>query len=597
MRINRRATRLATVLAAGALALAACSSSGSTGSSSPSAGGTAGFDAAIKNVVNPSTATGGTLNIGATGDCDSWDPANTYYGWCWDMQRLLHRNLMGYKSVPGADGTLVVPDLAAAAGEHNADFTEWTYKLKDGIKWQDGTAITSADAKYGIERLFATDVFATGAGAYYTCLLSKCDAAGSPAYKGPYADPTGDLPSVTTPDATTITFKLNSANPAFDYYMALTTSAPISKAHDTRATYTNNPFSSGPYQVGAYSPGKSLNFVRNTNWSQATDEIRKPLVDKVNLTIFSNADDLDKRLQAGTMDVIGDGGVQQTFQTKIFTDPATKANADNPSTGYTRYLAVMQTVAPLTNIDCRKAIFYAINKDTLRLARGGKSQGPIASSMAPASQPGYETPEQYNPYPNGADFTGDVTKAKEALTACGQPNGFDINVGYSNSSPKGPAAFAAIQQALSKVGINAKGLPNPQANYYSTFIGQPKNVLDKKIGLALAGWAADFPSVNGFWNNIVNGETIKPSGTSNYASLNDPAVNKAIDDSAKTSDATALADLGKQINHGVMDNATYLPYLWDAGVYYRNPRMTNVYLNQGLSMYYDYVNIGVSDGK
>ena len=58
-----------------------------------------------------------------------------------------------------------------------------------------------------------------------------------------------------------------------------------------------------------------------------------------------------------------------------------------------------------------------------------------------------------------------------------------------------------------------------------------------------------------------------------------------------------IPDLGKQINHGVMDSATYLPYLWDASLYYRNPRLTNVYLGQGLGSYYDYVNIGVSDGK
>ena len=596
MTINRRALRLATVVAAGALALAACSSSGSSTSSSASASGS-GFNAAITSVVNPSDKTGGTLNFGASGDCDSWDPANTYYGWCWDMQRLLHRNLMAYKSVPGAAGTSVIPDLAQAAGTHNADFTEWTYKLQDGVKWQDGTPITSADVKYGIERLFATDVFATGAGSYYTCILSTCDADGAPAYKGPYADPTGDLPSVTTPDAQTVTFKLNKGIPAFDYYMALTTSAPILKAKDTRAKYTTQPFSSGPFQVSDYQQGKSLTFVRNPNWSQATDKVRAVKADGVKLTIFANSDDLDQRLKNGTLDLVADGGVQQAFQTQIFTNPDLKANADNPSTGYTRYLAVFQTVAPLTNLDCRKAIFYAINKVSLQLARGGKSQGPIAASMAPASQPGFETPEQYNPYPNGAALMGDANKARELLTSCGQPNGFDINVAYSNSTPKGAAGFAAIQQALSKVGINAKPLPHPQAGYYSTFIGQPKNVLDKKMGLALAGWAADFPSVNGFWDSIVNGENIKPTGTSNYASLNDPNINKLINESATTSDPDKLAQLGKDINHGVMDSATYLPYLWDAGLYYRNPRLTNAYLNQGLSMYYDYVNLGVSDGK
>ena len=56
--------------------------------------------------VNQSTKTGGSLNLVATGDCDSWDPANTYYGWCWNMQRLFTRTLVGYSSVPGANNVV-----------------------------------------------------------------------------------------------------------------------------------------------------------------------------------------------------------------------------------------------------------------------------------------------------------------------------------------------------------------------------------------------------------------------------------------------------------------------------------------------------------
>ena len=70
------------------------------------------------------------------------------------------RNLMGYQSKPGP--TQAVPDLATKAGEHDADFKTWTYHLKDGVKWDDGSPVTSADVKYGVERLWATDVFGTG---------------------------------------------------------------------------------------------------------------------------------------------------------------------------------------------------------------------------------------------------------------------------------------------------------------------------------------------------------------------------------------------------------------------------------------------------
>ena len=147
-----------------------------------------------------------------------------------------------------------------------------------------------------------------------------------------------------------------------------------------------------------------------------------------------------------------------------------------------------------------------------------------------------------------------------------------------------------------RVGITVKPLAGEQASYYSTFIGAPANVVAKNIGMAQAAWGPDFPTVQGFYQNIASGGAIKPSGTSNYASLNDPAVNQAIDQAGQTTDATKLDQLGQTINHGVMDSAVYLSYVWDSAFYYRNPRLTNVYLSPGTGFYYDYVNIGVDNG-
>jgi peptide/nickel transport system substrate-binding protein len=593
MSYTRRATQIAAVGAVAALALAACGGSASNGPNTSSSGGSS-FNAAITNIVNPSSKTGGTLKLSATGDCDAWDGANMYYAFCWDLSRLYERTLMAYQSKPGP--TVAVPDLATAAGAHSADFKTWTYHLKPGIKWQDGTPVTSADVKYGIERLFATDVFATGAGFYYTCLLDTCDASGSPTYKGPYKDPSGDLKTIQTPDASTVIFNLNTPTPAFDYLMALPESGPVKKSVDTGKTYTNHVLADGPFKFSTYTPGKSVVWVRNPQWSQSTDDVRHPKVNSITMTIFANPDDADARLKAGGVDIEADGGVQATLQAQIAADPALKKYADNPATGFTRYLVVFQTVAPLTNLDCRKAIFYAINKSDLQLARGGTAAGAIATSMTPPGIPGYETAAQYDPYPGGPSNTGDLVKAKAELAKCGQPNGFTLNMAYVPGG-KADKVLAATQQALARVGITVKPLAGEQASYYSTFIGSPATVIAKKMGMAEAAWGPDFPTLNGFFETIESGKSIKASGTSNYASLNDPIVNDGIDQSAQTADTTKLTTLGHTINHGVMNDAVNLPYLWDSAYYYRNPRLTNVYLTPGTGFYYDYVNIGVSDGK
>jgi peptide/nickel transport system substrate-binding protein len=490
---------------------------------------------------------------------------------------------MGFASAPGAAGTEIVPDLASAPGASNDDKTEWTYTLRDGIKWEDGSAITSADVKYAVQRLFATDVINGGPSSYYTSLLDDGT------YKGPYADPNADLPSVTTPDEKTIVFKLNKPFADFNYLMALPTAAPVPKSKDTKADYGKDPFSSGPYMIESFEPGKGTSWVRNPNWDKATDEIRAALVDKIDLTIVGDVADLDQRVLAGDIDLVADGGILPESRAKVLADETLKANADNPVTGFTRYLAVMQTVEPLTNQACREAIFYAFNKSDYRKVRGGDTGGDIANTMTPPLVPGYDP--EFDPYPTGPDNTGDLEKAKEKLTECGQPNGFEINLAYVNQGV-GPDLFASIQQNLGRVGIKIGSAPNDGSSYYSTWIGSPKNIIDQNIGLGIAGWGADFPTAYGFWQSIANGNAILPEGNSNYPSLNDPKVNDLLDQLTKETDADAANTLAMDLDKQVMANAVYLPVQFDKTFYYRNPRLTNIFLNGGVGNYYDYVNVG-----
>jgi peptide/nickel transport system substrate-binding protein len=570
------------------VALAACSSS-SGSSTGPNPSSASGYNAGNTSVVNPSTVTGGTLRLGESSDVDSYDPARTYYAYSWDVQRFFTRTLMGFQSVPGVDGTKVVPDMASALPTVSSDGKTYTYKLQDGLKWDDGTPLTTADIKYGIERMWATDVINGGPSSYYLCLLDTCSATGTPEYKGPYANPTGGLTSIATPDATTITFTLNKPYADFNYLMALPAAAPVPKARDTKADYGKKPASSGPYMISSFVPNSVTTFVRNPNWSQATDKIRKPLVNTITLTVDTNPTDLDSRLLSGALDLIVDGGLQVPTRAKVLSNPTQKALVDNPATSFTRYISVMQTVKPLDNVNCRKAIFYAFDKAGYIKIRGGDTGGAVAGSMTPAGIPGFDP--TYNPYPSGADSSGDLTAAKAALTACGQPNGFNISMAYANTDP-GPKLFASVQAALGRVGITVTPAPSDQSQYYATWIGSPQNIINKKIGIAIAAWGPDFPSAYGYWNSISNGANILPTGNTNYPSLNDPKVNDLLKQLTETTDATAVDGLGKSLNEQIMADAVYLPIQNDKFFTYRPANLSNVYINQGLGFFYDLVNIG-----
>jgi peptide/nickel transport system substrate-binding protein len=580
------------VVGSAAVVLAACGGGGSSSSSSPSGGssggssggGASGYNAAFSNVVNPSTTTGGTLNLISTSDCDSWDPQRTYYGWCWNMQRLMTRSLLGYSVVNGTDFKLA-PDLATDMGTHNADYTQWKFTLKPGLKFSTGAPITPKDVQWGVERLFASDVINGGPASYFVNSIKH-----PTDYKGPYKS--GDLSSIVT-TSDTITFNLSTSYAQFPYLMAMAASAPVpykteGGAGYVGATYGKKPVASGPYMIQSYTPNSTVVFVKNPDWSQSTDTIRHPLVDKVVLTIDTNPTDADAKLKAGQADANASAAVTAGFQTQILTQPDLKKNADDPVSAFTEYLSVMQSV--ITDPNCRQAIFYASNKAALLNAYGGAVSGEVAGSMTPPGIAGNQPTA--NPYPVGADNTGDLDKAKAALQACGKPDGFETKMAYPTPSEHAKAAFTAEQAALARVGIKIIPATQDASSYYSTFIGSPQNVKNQGLGIAIAGWGADFPDPVGFWQSIANGDSIVPTGNSNYPSLNDPTVNQILDNGPKgTSTDSDWVNLDNQ----VMKDAVYMPIYWGKNLYYRNPAMTNATCDNALAFgIYDFVNVGKS---
>jgi peptide/nickel transport system substrate-binding protein len=226
----------------------------------------------------------------------------------------------------------------------------------------------------------------------------------------------------------------------------------------------------------------------------------------------------------------------------------------------------------------------------LQTARGGKDAGgDIAAAMIPPTVAGYDP--NLTPY-TGTAGTPDVAKAKAALTACGQPNGFKTTIATTNKG-KGPLVAQALQQALAKVGITATLDESDQSLYYATTIGSPANVQKKGYGLMVAGWGADFPTGYGFLDVLVDGRKILANGNSNYSEINDPAINSAIDAAvAETDPAKAAADWA-QIDKMAMDTAAFLPFTYDKALNYRSTKTTNVYIDAYYGMD-DFQALGVS---
>jgi peptide/nickel transport system substrate-binding protein len=489
-----------------------------------------------------------------------------------------------YKPGPGPEGNTVVPDLAEGLGQPSPDGKTWTYKLKSGLKFEDGTPITAKDVAYAVARSFDKKTFTHGPSYLNELLDWPKD------FKGVYETPDVDYKSaVEATDDTTVVFHLKKPFASMDYVVQMPMTAPVPKDKDTGAKYKEKVVSSGPYKFETNEIGKRFTLVRNDQWDPATDPNRPALPDRIEVQLNVNADDLDNQLISGSVQLdIPGTGMQPAALGKVLPDPALKARTDNPTIPRLWYVSVIPDTKPLDNVNCRKAVMWAADRVANQTAYGGPvAGGEIATNVMPPPIVGQEKFDLYASPEN----KGDVAKAKEALAACGQPNGFTTNMSFRSDRPREKALAEAMQQALARVGIKLELKGFPASSYFSDYAGNVNYVKENGIGLATHGWGSDWPDGYGFMQAIVDSRTIRDAGNYNL-SVKNPEVDNLIDQASAELDAAARAKLWVEVDKKVMEDASILPVVWAKSLLMRGQGVTNLAYNEGQSMY-DYVLLGV----
>ncbi|MFF5717763.1 ABC transporter substrate-binding protein [Streptomyces buecherae] len=580
---KRRLVAGSAVVVAALLTTAGCGGGGKK-----SEGSGPGFNAAQNKIANPSDKKGGTLKFIGTQDADSWDPQRGYYGFVWDYARYYTRQLITYKPAPGGQSKELVPDMATDKAKISEGGKRYEYTLRPDLTWQDGKPITSKDIKYGIERIWAQDVLSGGP----IYLKDTLDPEGE--YKGPYKDKHPEklgLKAIETPDDKTIVFKLPKPNGDFEQMLAMPAASPVRQDKDTGSRYGQKPFSSGPYQWVSYEPKKSMVLTRNPHWKKSSDPVRKALPDKVTLTLITNSDEMDKRLIKGDYDIdLNATGIGQAGRVEALRKH--KGNLDNPMTGFIRYAVFPQTVKPFDKIECRKAVIYGADKQSLQTARGGpQAGGDIATNMLPPVVKGSDP--KYDPY--GALENGgapNTAKAKEALKKCGHPNGFKTTIAVRNNKPVEVATAESLQASLKKVGIQAE-IEQYDGSMTTGIIGNPEYVKKHNFGIIIMGWGPDFPTGQGFSQPLVHSKYILGNGNNNYSMLNDPKIDAKFTQAQSELDEDKAAKIYAEMNKMVSEHAVYLPFVFEKNVIWRSSRLTNVYTADSFNGRYDYQALGV----
>ncbi len=504
----------------------------------------------------PEERSGGTLTVLTQDEMIDLDPANSLnFPTTW--LGLTGRRLTTWSLVEGQD-PVVVPDLATDTGTPTDGGRTWTYTLKDGLTFEDGTPITAQDIKYGVERTFAPEL--SGGLSYHKTLLE-----GAETYEGPYNGK--HLDSVEVTDDKTIVFHLNKPFGDWPWIVAMNAFVPVPEAGDDPATYGKKPVSSGPYTVESNQAGTQMTLVRNENWDPATDEVRTALPDSIVFKMSQNLSTSVQSLMADTGEAVSSFHSEPLGAAELALvngNPDAKARMVTSDASTLTYMAI--NTERVTDIRVRQALQYAVDRTSLVLAAGGAQAASPATTLITPGIPGRE---EFDLYPAGE--TGDVDKAKELLAEAG---GEDLTLTlWTMNDPKSTAEGQALQQAIERTGITVDLKPLDGSVWYTDGTGD-----DPDYDLILSWWIPDYPSAASNIEPLYHSTWIG-GGAFNLSRFADAEIDRQIEEATSEVDPAAAQAKWADLDQQLMEEAVTVPLTYARNSFLAGSKVQNMFVN------------------
>lgn len=564
-----------TLTAVSALALSACSSGSGGGSSDDASdapkvkqeGTTLGSKADSTGPAKevPGAKSGGTVNVLEREAFEHLDAGQIYTSKDLIMQTLYNRSLTNYRIDSKSGKSTLVGDLATDTGTSSEGGRTWTYTLKDGLKFEDGTPITSKDVRQSIERLYAK--YQTNGPTYLQQWLSGDGQSYRKALPdGPYK---GDhLPAsvLDTPDDKTIIFHFDQPRAEVPFAVAMPNIGAVPVKKDTKEKYDKAPVASGPYRIASFKPGKGITFVKNKHWDPKTDPIRHQYVDRFEVSFGHQWTDSTRRIRASqgadknTMSWTN--GVDPSQVSTVNKDKDAMARSSNLPQPYVDVMSI--NMDRVKNKKVRQALAYAFPNGQYLQQFGGRQAGQIAGSLGGPTLKGYDP--KFDPFEKKKYPAGNYKKAKQLLKEAGEEN-YEIVYAYQNTDIHQDASVV-VEQALKRAGFRVQKKELDSSTYY-TQIGKR----DNKFDLYRSSWGADWPSASTVVPPQFDGKEVYDD-SANYSHLDSPTINKEISRIKKIEDldkaATAWTKLGEKV---LVDEVPQIPVfynllftIWGSGI-------------------------------
>lgn len=428
--MRHRKALIAALLAAG-MALAACStggsgtgptSSGATGGASTPASQAGGTPDTTAGSTQGKPAQGGSITVGEAPGIPQLNPAIRTFA----AEEILFPLLWNGLTKTDQDGK-VVPDLATSWTASD-DQKTWTFTLRDGVTFSDGTPFTAQDV---------VDTFD-----YYL----------KPTTATQEANKIATIQSVKATGKDTVTFTLKAPNALFPSAIVWVKMMKMSAL----STIDKDPIGTGPYVVKDFVPSDHLTLVRNDKYFGGP----APL-DQIKIVATNDAASAASSLASGNLDILWAlplSNVAQYQNSSKIAIVLPKSPSQWPS------WEVDTTSPPFNNVKARQALAYAVDRQqVLEAAYFGQGE------LSPTNDP-LGTSNPWFSADGLTDYTYNLDKAKELFAEAGVKQGDTLTWwGTAGQNPEWNTSGQILQASLKKIGINLKIENNDIATWVAKF--------------------------------------------------------------------------------------------------------------------------------
>jgi len=520
-----------------AVALAGCGGSSSSGSSS--GGGASNSSAAGGK--------GGTLTTLASDNFGTIDPAINYTFQGWQFLIITNDGLVGFKRAGGVEGTKIVPDLATSIPEPTDGGKTYTFTLRKGIKYSDGTPLKASDFRFVMERQFKTG---GPVASFYQGIVGGDACAAKP--------DTCDLSKgVVTDDAAgTVTFHLTAPDAEWLQKLSLPFAFAVPQTAPNKDVGNSALPGTGPYKVDSYTPNGEIKLVRNPNfkeWSKEAqpDGLPDVIVQKFGASVSSQVTQVENN-QADWL--FSGQTIPADRLPELSSKYADRVHVNALTADW--YFALNTRIPPFNNLKARQGVNFATDRNAIVKIAGGPQIAVPTCQILPPNFPAYEGYCPYTKNPGGGKYNGpDFQKGQQLIDESGtKGQSVTINTTTDENEKNLGLYFVSL---LNKLGYKAKLqalAPGPQYPY----VQNSKN----KVQMGWSAWYQDYPAPSDFLNVLLGCSNFHPGSDAspNIAAFCDKAIEAKIQQALKVgvTDPEAANKIWTDVDHSMTDAAPWV---------------------------------------